>query len=235
MAAQQPPDNSDQKQASEPPARRETPPDAAQAWTETVRQPSEETLPAAPPTLPAATPAATAASFTPPERLGAIKLLRKLGEGAMGAVYLGHDELLRRNVAVKFLLDAVSGPDDPDFVRFLAGARAAAAVRHPGLNEIHHADVFQNVPYLIMEYVDGPTLADALRRHGPLSPAATLAVLRAVGEAVAELHRHGVIHRDLKPSNVLLDRAGRVCVTNFGLSFRQILHHLSIQNRSSTL
>ncbi|MCH7872831.1 MAG: protein kinase [Planctomycetes bacterium] len=158
------------------------------------------------------------AGFVVPDRVGSVRLVREIGRGGMGVVHLGRDELLERNVAVKFLLNAVSGPDDPDFTQFLKGARAAAAVRHPGLTVIHHADLVENVPYLVLEYIDGPTLRQVVKQTGPLSVAATLAVMDAVSTAIGELHERGIIHRDIKPSNVLLDHDGRVFVTDFGLA-----------------
>ena len=102
---------------------------------------------------PAASPAssAPAGQVVIPRELGHVRLLRELGRGAMGVVWLGHDTLLDRRVAVKFLLNAASGPDDPGFERFLQGARAAAKVRHPALAGLHHAEVVNAVPYLVME------------------------------------------------------------------------------------
>ncbi|HEY3246483.1 MAG TPA: protein kinase, partial [Phycisphaerae bacterium] len=102
-----------------------------------------------------------------PSQVGAVQLIREIGRGGMGVVYLGHDRMLHRDVAVKFLLHAVWGSDDPCLTRFIEGARAAAAVRHPNLTMIYQVDLIQEIPYLAMEYVDGPTLADVLRRCGP--------------------------------------------------------------------
>lgn len=153
-----------------------------------------------------------------PERLGPVKLIRRLGQGGMGVVWLGRHELLGRDVAVKFLLDIPRSEDDPNFAMFLQGARAAAAIQHQGLNQILHADVVEGVPYLVMEYIDGPSLSDALERSGPLTPAAARAVLGQMLGAIAELHDHELIHRDIKPANVMITRDGRVVVTDFGLA-----------------
>lgn len=155
---------------------------------------------------------------TVPRQVGSVRLERQIGQGAMGVVWLGADELLRRRVAVKFLLTAVQGPDDPRLAAFLEGARAAAAVRHPNLTNILHAAAVENVPYLVMEYVDGPSLSAVLRNTGPLSPLELLAVMTDVCGAVNHLHDQQRVHRDIKPSNILLDDKGHAFVTDFGLS-----------------
>ncbi|MCH7591627.1 MAG: protein kinase [Planctomycetes bacterium] len=156
--------------------------------------------------------------MTIPRELGPVRLLREIGRGGMGVVYLGWHQMLDRDVAVKFLLNAVAGPDDPGFAGFLEGARAAARLEHPGLTTIHHADVVDGIPYLVMQYIDGPALSDVVRKTGPLSLPASFTVLDAVSEAIGELHDRGIIHRDIKPSNVMLGLDGRVVVTDFGLS-----------------
>jgi len=153
-----------------------------------------------------------------PEQIGSVKLVRPLGEGGMGVVWLGRHGLLDRDVAVKFLLDVPQSENDPTFAAFLQGARAAATLRHPGLNEVHHADVASGVPYLVMEYIDGPSLGDIVKQQGPIGQAAARAIIRDVCAAVAELHDHEVIHRDIKPANIMLTSDGRVVVTDFGLA-----------------
>ncbi len=154
----------------------------------------------------------------PPQRIGPVKLLREIGRGGMGVVWLGRHEMLNREVAVKFLTHARGATDDPDYAKLLDGARAAAAVRHDGLTLIHHADLCDGVPYLIREFIDGPDLGKVIDRVGRLEVAPVLAVMDAVAAAVGELHRHEIVHRDIKPANVLLDASGRVCVTDFGLA-----------------
>src|SRR5437867_1892859 len=156
--------------------------------------------------------------------LGAVRLLREVGRGATGAVFLGHHTVLGRDVAVKFLLNVRSSPQDPvGLKRFLDEARAAAAVRHPHLTQIYHADVddADGTPYLVLEYVRGPTLKELLDRAGPLDLAAAVAIVCDAAAAVHELHAQGLIHRDIKPSNVLLDGDAHVYVTDFGLALRR--------------
>jgi serine/threonine protein kinase len=156
-----------------------------------------------------------------PNRLGSVTLIKPLGEGGMSVVHLGRHELLQTNVAVKFLLDIPASEEDPRFTAFLEGAKAAAAIKHPGLNVIHHADAVEGIPYLVMELIEGPTLADLLREHGPMPLNIARAVVESVCAAVGELHDHGIIHRDIKPANIMIDPTGRVVVTDFGLAMQR--------------
>jgi serine/threonine protein kinase len=153
-----------------------------------------------------------------PAALGSVRLEHEIGRGAMGIVWLGYDRVLDRKVAVKFLLNAVADNGDPAFARFLEGARAAAAVRHGGLTNILAAGVHERTPYLMMEYVDGPTLDELLRAGGPLNVPAVLATGVRLCEAVEELHLRQIVHRDIKPSNVLVAPTGDVFASDFGLA-----------------
>jgi serine/threonine protein kinase len=163
-----------------------------------------------------------------------VRIKREIGRGAMGVVYLGHDRVLGRDVALKALVSigSVSGREEASSsasssaaAAFLREARAAAAVKHANLTQIHHADVAPDgTPFLVMEYVDGPSLAQLLRQSGPMKPAVVLSVLADVCAAVEELHERDVVHRDLKPSNVLVDVGGEVYVTDFGLAVKRSSH-----------
>ena len=185
--------------------------------------PSEEvTVPAADPfasTRTIVAPAPAGPRLEPGRELGPVRLVREIGRGATGAVFLGHHTVLGRDVAVKFLTTVTAGPDG--LKRFVDEARAAAAVRHAHLTQIFHADVDGGTPYLVLEYVRGPTLRQLLDDAGPLGANVAAAVLGDVAAAVHELHGRGVIHRDIKPSNVLVDKEGRLFVTDFGLAVRR--------------
>ncbi len=156
--------------------------------------------------------------FVIPRQLGSVRLVEEVGRGGMGVVWLGRDNLLSRDVAVKFLTSAVAGTDDPGFKRFIEGARAAAKVRHAGLTAIHHADLVVDVPYLVMEYVHGPSLSQVRKTCGPLPVETVAALLEPVASAIGALHEGGIVHQDIKPGNVLLDADGRTYVTDFGLA-----------------
>src|SRR5438045_3283691 len=170
----------------------------------------------------------TAIDVAIPTQLGSVRLLNKLGEGGMGVVYRARDRLLNRDVAVKFLTNAITAPQDPHFMTFLEGARAAAAIQHPNLTTIHHAGIVEGIPYIIMQLIEGPTLAELIHQPGPLPQPTALAILISVAEAIAHLHDNDIIHRDIKPSNILLDPRGNVLVTDFGLSHRRTTENQSI-------
>jgi serine/threonine-protein kinase len=163
--------------------------------------------------------------ITIPATLGSVRLLNQIGQGGMGVVYRARDQLLGRDVAVKFITNAIATPDDPGFNAFLEGARAGAALQHASLTTIHQAGVVEGVPYIVMQLVEGPTVSELIRATGPLSQDEALAILIDVASAIAELHDRSIIHRDIKPSNVLLDADGKVIVSDFGLAHRRRAAH----------
>ena len=145
------------------------------------------------------------------------RILRKLGSGGMADVYLGEDLTLGRRVALKVLLQRFLG--DAQFIeRFRREAKAAAALNHPGIVAIYDWGQVEGTPYIVMEYVEGETLKQLIRRRGRLGGAEavdlTLGLLTAVGLA----HRHGIIHRDIKAQNILIDGNGAAKVTDFGIA-----------------
>jgi serine/threonine protein kinase len=157
-----------------------------------------------------------------PRQIGPVELIRPIGRGGMGVVWLGRHQLLRTNVAVKFILPQHDRTeiDERDRQQFLDGARAAACIRHPGLTRILHADIVNNIPYLVMEFINGLTIEQARSRQGRFDLAAALSILDTCCGIVAHLHERYVVHGDIKSSNVLLDKTGRLYVTDFGLARR---------------
>ncbi len=151
---------------------------------------------------------------TPPESFGRYRLLKKLGQGGMGTVYLAHDSELCRLIALKIPIEA-AGPETAE--RFRRAARAAASLQHPNICPIHEAGVIDGTPYLTMAYIDGHTLAERLRA-GRLSAGEATRLVRAVALALAEAHDGGVLHGDVKPANILINRRGEPILTDFGLA-----------------
>ena len=146
---------------------------------------------------------------------GRYRVRKRLGAGGMAAVYLAHDERLHREVAIKRLHKAER--DDIDARRFEREAKLGASLSHPNLVSIFDTEEDDEYVLLVMEYVEGETLADALAR-GPLEPRRAVAVVRAVADALDHAHAAGIVHRDIKPANVLLGRGGSVKLADLGIA-----------------
>ncbi|MDQ6725948.1 MAG: protein kinase [Actinomycetota bacterium] len=147
---------------------------------------------------------------------GRYRVVRHLARGGMAEVYLGHDELLDRPVAIKVLFPELAG--DESFVeRFRREARAAAGLNHHNIVSIYDFGDDDGVWFIVMEYVDGPTLRDVIRADGPMEPAEAVQIGAEIAAALGASHAQGIIHRDVKPANVLI--AGQtVKVTDFGIA-----------------
>ncbi len=158
-------------------------------------------------------PVAPAAPEGQPGRIGHYAITGKLGEGGMGIVYLAHDEVLGRAVAVKTM--SLSG-DESARARFRREARAAAAINHPNVCQIYEVGEDGGELFIAMELLEGETLADRLKR-GALSVSETLPIGLGVLSALQALHTRGVVHRDLKPTNAFLTAHG-VKLLDFGLA-----------------
>ncbi len=152
-------------------------------------------------------------------RFGDYELLELIGQGGMGAVYRARQHNLDREVAIKFL---AAGPwaSDEFIARFRREAQAAARMQHPNIVEIHDTGVRDGLYYFSMRLVKGETLAERLRRRGPMEVREAAAMMRAIAEAIDYAHRLGVLHLDLKPGNVLLNESGEPLVADFGLARR---------------
>jgi serine/threonine protein kinase/uncharacterized membrane protein len=136
---------------------------------------------------------------------GKYRILRKLGQGGMGVVYLAEDSLMGVQVALKFLATELSR--DPQFVkRFRTEARAAYSLRHPNITEVTGLDQSEDGSlFIAMEFVDGPSLRDLMEgANGPLDITRALTIARGIAAGLASAHAKGMVHRDIKPENVLL-------------------------------
>jgi beta-lactam-binding protein with PASTA domain/tRNA A-37 threonylcarbamoyl transferase component Bud32 len=148
---------------------------------------------------------------------GRYRIQRRLGKGGMARVYLAEDESLDRQVAIKILADRHS--DDPHFVeRFQREARAAARLNHPNLVQIYDQAQVDGTSYIVMEYVEGETLKDLIRRDAPLDPRQAIGIALQVLAALRVAHQAGIVHRDIKPQNILVQPDGRVKVADFGIA-----------------
>lgn len=156
-----------------------------------------------------------------PKQIGRYRIERLLGSGSMGHVYLAHDTDLHRPVALKTLRDVDLDADTRAVFlsRFQNEARAAARLQHPNIVQIFDAgDDPEHGPYLVFEYVEGPTLKQQLRESGPLPKERLMAVCQQIADALSTAHMARVIHRDLKPENLLVTDNGQVKLADFGIA-----------------
>jgi eukaryotic-like serine/threonine-protein kinase len=162
---------------------------------------------------------------------GRYELHRRLGRGGMAEVYLARDQLLDRPVAVKVLFPALA--TDAGFVeRFRREAQAAANLQHPNIVSVFDWGEANGTYFIVMEYVEGHTLADTLRDEGRLHPDRAAEITADIAAALGFAHRNRVVHRDVKPGNVLITRDGGVKVADFGIA--RAISDSSDQNLTKT-
>jgi serine/threonine-protein kinase len=148
--------------------------------------------------------------------LGVYEILSLLGSGGMGEVWRARDTRLQRDVAIKVLPQALG--DDPErLARFEREAQTLAALNHPNIAHIHGFEDSNGVPALVMELVEGSTLADSIAR-GPIPLDEAMPIAKQIAEGLEAAHEHGIIHRDLKPANVKVRADGTVKILDFGLA-----------------
>jgi serine/threonine-protein kinase len=152
------------------------------------------------------------------QTIGNYRIEGELGRGGQGVVYLASQTALRRLVALKVVSSSLSG-DDQFLERFKREGISAANLKHPHVIPVYEAGEVENVAYLAMEYVDGPTLEELIQREGQLPVQRGLQLLRQVAEALDYAHERGFVHRDVKPGNVLLAQGeSHAYLTDFGLT-----------------
>ncbi|MFC6201651.1 Stk1 family PASTA domain-containing Ser/Thr kinase [Lactiplantibacillus nangangensis] len=160
---------------------------------------------------------------------GRYRIIRSLGEGGMANVYLAHDLILDRDVAVKLLrLDL---RDDPKTIkRFQREALATTELVHPHIVSLYDVGEENGMQYLVMEYVKGMDLKNYIKEHFPLPLQQVIDIMEQILSAVATAHAHNIIHRDLKPQNILIDEQGNAKITDFGIAVALSEHTMTQTN-----
>src|SRR5262249_40514756 len=153
-------------------------------------------------------------SLVPGTKAGALEVVALLGQGGMGEVYRARDTKLRREVALKILPDSFAADRDR-LARFEREAQVLASLNHPHIAAIYGLQEIDGAAALVLELVDGPTLAERIAR-GPLPVDEACAIARQIALALEAAHDQGIVHRDLKPANVKLRADGTVKVLDFG-------------------
>ncbi len=145
------------------------------------------------------------------------EIVRSIGEGGMANVYLGYDTILDRNVAIKVLRGDLS--NDEKFVRrFQREALSASSLSHPNIVEMYDVGEDDGIYYIVMEYVEGQTLKQLLKRRGSLTLSETIDIMLQLTDGMAHAHDSYIVHRDLKPQNIMIQDDGQIKITDFGIA-----------------
>src|ERR1700722_7865281 len=149
--------------------------------------------------------------------IGKYKVLERLGSGGMGSVFLCEHKFMRRRVAVK-VLPTAKAADPSSLERFYRESRAVAAVDHPNIVRAYDIDQDETLHFLVMEYVDGASFQEIVKRSGPVSVERACHYISQAALGLDHASRAGLVHRDIKPGNVLVDRTGAVKILDMGLA-----------------
>jgi serine/threonine protein kinase len=155
--------------------------------------------------------------MTIPENIDRFQIVRELGKGSQGVVYLASDPRLERQVALKTLHMHLSGDGDRP-ARLLQEARTVSKLQHPNIIPVYEAGAYQGQPYLVFEYVDGISLKDLIKREGALVVHRSVNMMRQILEGISYAHQQGIVHRDLSPSNILIGDNDTPRIMDFGIS-----------------
>ena len=150
---------------------------------------------------------------------GHYRVVEELGRGGMGVVYKAFEESLNRSVAIKVLAEHLT--EDEDFVkRFKREAQSAAGLSHPNVIQIFFIGDEQGVPYFVMEFVEGPSVKDVLKKEGAMASGVAARLARQAASGLAAAHDRGLIHRDIKPANLMVARGNQIKIADFGLALQ---------------
>lgn len=148
---------------------------------------------------------------------GRYKILKLIGGGGMSNVYLAHDIILSRDVAIKILRYDLSNEEELHR-RFQREALSATSLTNPNIVSIYDVGEDEDMHYIVMEYIKGKTLKQYIQEFSPLSAARSVHIMKQLTSAIAHAHENGIIHRDIKPQNILMDEEGNVKITDFGIA-----------------
>lgn len=148
---------------------------------------------------------------------GRYEILKSIGDGGMSKVYLAHDIILNRDVAIKILNYDFANEEELKR-RFQREALSATSLTHPHIVDIFDVGEEGELLYLVMEYVEGQTLKKFIQSNGPLAPKQALPIMRQLVSAISNAHHNGIVHRDIKPQNILMDSEGNLKITDFGIA-----------------
>lgn len=153
-------------------------------------------------------------------KLGQYEIIRELGRGGMGVVYLARDPDLDRKVAIKVLSQPISD-DDVMVQRFLREARSAASLNHPNIVQVYFVGKHEDKHFFVMEFIKGRDLSDLIKEQGRMDPESAAQIILQAASGLAMAHDAGIFHRDIKPSNLIIDDKGLVKIADFGIAFKQ--------------